>query len=257
MLVGVWVQFLTGALFIEMIFANTFPSNESEDENKENKYRFCGKKLTAVLQLVCENGYNVYPGSRMANINDEQTRRRVKRGIVDECCIKTCSQKTLQMYCSGPTLPPQDYIRSPHKRSNTSPDTLSNEMRISSLLEKFVEKNEHKSANNMKSNVNEISSENHIRHKAHGKSFHNKRDVKQDAEPEVATPSDQSDDLNSMAASKLRHATESKVLNQDVSKNSISSEKKRKGQPQAAGYIYPYFYNRSLLLPKLMSIKLL
>uniref|UniRef100_A0A8D8YAA0 Insulin-like growth factor n=1 Tax=Cacopsylla melanoneura TaxID=428564 RepID=A0A8D8YAA0_9HEMI len=256
MLVG---QIIATILFFDMVFVQATSSSSSHSEQEEDKKeKFCGKKLSHVLQLVCAKGYNMYPGYSYKG--SEEHRRRVRRGIVDECCIKTCSKRTLKLYCQGPIDEP---IRSPQKRSNSN-TILEGELnsKESVLLGKLMDKNQLKTE--MKNSMNEMfSNENHIRHKAHGKSLHSKRDIKQEvssldvAQPELSTPDDLTNSSNnnnsqenSSSNTKLnmmqqRHqpsSSQTNVLNENA-KVLSSTERRTRRQPKI-GSIHPYFYGK-------------
>ncbi|XP_054264973.1 insulin-like growth factor I, adult form [Macrosteles quadrilineatus] len=64
----------------------------------------CGDKLADMLSLMCSGrGYNFA-------LKPEGTRaRRIRRGIVEECCRKSCSPAVLELYCiADPTEPPSN-----------------------------------------------------------------------------------------------------------------------------------------------------
>lgn len=64
MLVG---QIIATVLFFDMVFVQA--SHHEVDEDKESKERFCGKKLSTVLSLVCAKGYNMYSGYTYKSAN--------------------------------------------------------------------------------------------------------------------------------------------------------------------------------------------
>ncbi|XP_026685241.1 uncharacterized protein LOC103517303 [Diaphorina citri] len=117
----------------------------------------------------------------------------------------------------------------------------------------------------MKNSMNEMfSNENHIRHKSHGKSLHSKRDIKQDASTmldvahhEETSPDDlinNTVDNSSSNNNMIRHPTPSSlfnVLNENI-KPSASTERRTRRQPKI-GSIHPYFYSKSLHVPKFHS----
>ncbi|KAL1459942.1 hypothetical protein WDU94_011887 [Cyamophila willieti] len=161
-------------------------------------------------------------------------------------------------------------IRSPQKRSNSN--TLQDgdlNSKESVLLGKLIDNNQLKT--NMKNSMNEMfSNENHIRHKAHGKSLHSKRDIKQDvssldvAQPEPSSPDDLTNNNsqeNSSSNTKLnmmpqRHQasnSQTNVLNENA-KTLSSTERRTRRQPKI-GSIHPYFYGKPVHAPQLRPVK--
>lgn len=78
-----------------------------------NKRGYCGRMLSEFLDEVCqEHGMTAKRTSDAMMVQRGEvdgwmeTQRaldfgRTKRGIVDECCYKTCTVKTLLSYCAG------------------------------------------------------------------------------------------------------------------------------------------------------------
>ncbi|XP_060931802.1 insulin-like growth factor 2b isoform X2 [Limanda limanda] len=64
----------------------------------------CGGELVDALQFVCEDRgfYFSRPTSRGGN------RRPQNRGIVEECCFRSCDLKLLEQYCAKPAKSERD-----------------------------------------------------------------------------------------------------------------------------------------------------
>ncbi|XP_068168411.1 insulin-like growth factor II [Antennarius striatus] len=64
----------------------------------------CGGELVDALQFVCEDRgfYFSRPTSRGSN------RRPQNRGIVEECCFRSCDLKLLEQYCAKPAKSERD-----------------------------------------------------------------------------------------------------------------------------------------------------
>ncbi|XP_061629441.1 insulin-like growth factor 2b [Phyllopteryx taeniolatus] len=64
----------------------------------------CGGELVDALQFVCEDRgfYFSRPTSR------GNTRRTQNRGIVEECCFRSCDLNLLEQYCAKPTKSERD-----------------------------------------------------------------------------------------------------------------------------------------------------
>ncbi|CAD7088273.1 unnamed protein product [Hermetia illucens] len=105
-------------VFITVVLAIIFAPCESESQ------KLCGSKLTDALKLVCRNKYNMV-GKKSVTISDyydddaynfdsfdtmpflnklyagviSPNVRRIRQGIVNECCKKPCSLTELSAYC--------------------------------------------------------------------------------------------------------------------------------------------------------------
>uniref|UniRef100_A0A1B6D148 Insulin-like domain-containing protein n=1 Tax=Clastoptera arizonana TaxID=38151 RepID=A0A1B6D148_9HEMI len=80
----------------------------------------CGDQLADIMSLVCSGrGYNVA-------FRPTEGLRRTRRGIVEECCRKSCTTAVLELYCSPevPESPPNVPIR---KRSDNDKTKSSEE----------------------------------------------------------------------------------------------------------------------------------
>ncbi|CAG01142.1 unnamed protein product, partial [Tetraodon nigroviridis] len=64
----------------------------------------CGGELVDALQFVCEDSgfYFSRPTSRGSS------RRSQNRGIVEECCFRSCDLKLMEQYCAKPTKSERD-----------------------------------------------------------------------------------------------------------------------------------------------------
>lgn len=90
--------------------------------------QLCGQDLANALSIVCaENGYNKpFRQDPYGSPGDDQSYmvdmgRRMKRGIVDECCRTTCSWSTIESYCSPSTYYLTNGNLQIRKRSDPSP----------------------------------------------------------------------------------------------------------------------------------------
>ncbi|XP_050315153.1 probable insulin-like peptide 3 [Anthonomus grandis grandis] len=91
-----------------------------QENGATNKY-YCGKYLTEALATLCEGNYQTLRPVRIHKksywksqlYTDLQSdapyqnlgrrrRRRVTRGVYNECCEKPCSIDQLMMYCAAP-----------------------------------------------------------------------------------------------------------------------------------------------------------
>nr|UES72910.1 insulin-like protein 6 [Carausius morosus] len=65
----------------------------------------CGSHLADLLAAVCQGrGYNnpLHHDTPAPPLLAGEGATRVRRGVVDECCKKSCSYSTLQQYCKNP-----------------------------------------------------------------------------------------------------------------------------------------------------------
>ncbi|XP_012255971.2 insulin-like growth factor I [Athalia rosae] len=74
--------------------------------------RLCSRSLSDALFLVCKDrGFNE-PFSYSGEVNDEEERRPAsttgpRRGLVQECCHRSCSIEHLERYCKPLPQPTQ------------------------------------------------------------------------------------------------------------------------------------------------------
>ncbi|XP_060845543.1 insulin-like growth factor II [Rhopalosiphum padi] len=69
------------------------------DKYMEGLGKFCGSKLAIELSILCKGKYNEARG----NVN-----RRPKRGIIEECCLTSCTRKFLKdNYCASELTVPK------------------------------------------------------------------------------------------------------------------------------------------------------
>ncbi|CAM4527537.1 unnamed protein product [Leuciscus chuanchicus] len=62
----------------------------------------CGGELVDTLQFVCgENGFYISRPNRSHS-------RRPQRGIVEECCFRSCELRLLEQYCAKPVKSERD-----------------------------------------------------------------------------------------------------------------------------------------------------
>ncbi|KAG1955707.1 insulin-like growth factor 2a [Pimephales promelas] len=81
-------------LFILSLFTLASPVATAET--------LCGGELVDTLQFVCgENGFYI---SRPNRSNS----RRPQRGIVEECCFRSCELRLLEQYCAKPVKSERD-----------------------------------------------------------------------------------------------------------------------------------------------------
>ncbi|XP_050065456.1 bombyxin F-1-like, partial [Aphis gossypii] len=59
----------------------------------ETPVRFCGQQLAVELSIICKGRYNEARGNG---------HRHHKRGIIDDCCLKTCTRQYVKINYCGP-----------------------------------------------------------------------------------------------------------------------------------------------------------
>ncbi|XP_067129278.1 probable insulin-like peptide 5 [Centruroides vittatus] len=71
-------------------------------------YKFCGRALADILSLICQNRGGLYSPDSDAEMKKNEIfyelgyYKSKRRGIVDECCKKSCTFETLASYCALP-----------------------------------------------------------------------------------------------------------------------------------------------------------
>ncbi|KAM9302407.1 insulin-like growth factor 2 [Gastrophryne carolinensis] len=72
----------------------------------------CGGELVDTLQFVCgDRGF--YFGKSGYKKNTGRNNRRVNRGIVEECCFRSCDLDLLETYCAKPVKNERDVSTAP------------------------------------------------------------------------------------------------------------------------------------------------
>ncbi|XP_029163216.1 LIRP isoform X2 [Nylanderia fulva] len=111
--------------------ADGYPQFDSVLHSRTSPQRYCGKKLSNALQLVCDGVYNsmfkksgqvememadypyepppFLPRARARGMLDRvfggnKRYRRQTRGIHEECCLNACSMNELATYCGSQAL---------------------------------------------------------------------------------------------------------------------------------------------------------
>nr|ABC60240.1 insulin-like growth factor 2 [Poeciliopsis lucida] len=81
----------------------------------------CGGELVDALQFVCEDRgfYFSRPNSRNSN-----HRRPQNRGIVEECCFRSCDLNLLEQYCAKPAKSERDVSSSSPEATTTKTQRL-------------------------------------------------------------------------------------------------------------------------------------
>lgn len=119
------------SLFVNRIHASPLPAPTSTGSSGEGllhhitRSRYCGRKLTETLAMLCQGRYPMMSHHRSEYLSDQPqsqvevevatlpdngshgfpysrstAHRRVRRaGIYDECCKKSCSYAELKSYC--------------------------------------------------------------------------------------------------------------------------------------------------------------
>ncbi|XP_007909192.1 insulin-like growth factor II isoform X2 [Callorhinchus milii] len=82
----------------------------------------CGSELVDTLQFVCgDRGF--YFSRSTSYIKYKYSIKRPNKGIVEECCFRSCDLLLLESYCASPrttrSLPPPAFLRKPeHKEEH-------------------------------------------------------------------------------------------------------------------------------------------
>ncbi|XP_038676649.1 insulin-like growth factor I [Scyliorhinus canicula] len=98
----------------------------------------CGSELVDTLQFVCgDRGF--YFSKSSSYIKYKYSTKRQSKGIVEECCFRSCDLQLLESYCASPrisrsvplltTIRPQD-----ENLKSSYPETSKSAKRISKLL---------------------------------------------------------------------------------------------------------------------------
>lgn len=119
------------SIFVDRTHASPLPSPTSTGNNGDGllhhitRSRYCGRKLTETLAMLCQGRYPMMSHHRSEYLSDQPqsqvevevatlpdsgshgfpysrstAHRRVRRaGIYDECCKKSCSYAELKSYC--------------------------------------------------------------------------------------------------------------------------------------------------------------
>ncbi|XP_076293279.1 insulin-like peptide 2 isoform X2 [Lasioglossum baleicum] len=110
-------------VLVSLILVVTILTTEAERANSDLfKYRrnrqvkhearkYCGRELSSILQIICGSDYNprfkksnqeMDPYKTVENAKNMLKTRRNRRGIYEECCVKSCTTEELKSYCANP-----------------------------------------------------------------------------------------------------------------------------------------------------------
>lgn len=103
-------------IVVFLLILLTFKSVEARAVRKS-----CGKYLADRISDLCKarGGY-----SQLTSGDSEQrSHRRVKRGVVEECCRQSCTDTILMQYCMEQVEQPEDVAMSREESKPTTPPT--------------------------------------------------------------------------------------------------------------------------------------
>nr|CAD7264210.1 unnamed protein product [Timema shepardi] len=114
---------------IACLFTLTHAQSDSLKILEKREFQLCGKHLADIVKLVCKGVYNTHfkkstqeatlddwpespiieepprfpfrTRSNSASFQPVESSRRSRRGIVDECCAKSCTLEVIQSYCGA------------------------------------------------------------------------------------------------------------------------------------------------------------
>lgn len=87
-------------LLLCIILLTTFPTHHT--------YKFCGRALADILSLICRNRGGLYSPDTDIEVKKNEIfyhlgyYKSKRKGVVDECCRRSCTFETLASYCAWP-----------------------------------------------------------------------------------------------------------------------------------------------------------